>query len=664
MSVCLPSDQSQCLSRLRPISSLLKQSANACASFSSTIRPLPLASEQLPDDDDGYDRLFSRTQRKHIGKYLQEFTDLIHKKTKTGLVDALKLFDEMKRHDRKKLQPVVYTLLITGCAKNGYLDKAFELFKEELKHNLSPTKATITSLFNGCAECPYPDKALEKIEYLRTWAHENGKIFNFRQYSALIKAYGKLGRLDKAYEVANEMFDHHVSLNSRIFASLLVGCISNKEKGFGEAIKIFRRMVYHGIPRELDTYKLLLMATRKCHIGSSEDFEKLTQIWLNSARIVYDTKHRPKIIVGQPENQVSFDQDVTFEYTPEGSISVVTEFRPGFKKYLNPGNVRDIVPRDREDSGRSNPYPIQNSPNFLVPSIQSSAGKVIDIDYYSLHNPCNRLTLIGGIKGILSMMLIDKVKPDQAVFAQILDLVPKEKDSEDEVIKLAREHSALGAGLFNVIINRRCERKDLAAAKEALKMMQLYNCNVDIDTFRALAKGCRTFKVAQEYMRDLNNLGIRPNAGTLKNLAENSCEIRDYDYMKFALECFEKYEIPPTRRLLDMLVYVIEDESQKYLRMEKGNLKPLGRYANERRKESFVEFNKFFEDWCSRTELQSEYEPWDQFQFKREDWGYYKMRQFEKDMMKKMTERPDFKELIESGEKFSVKKLLHSEFVD
>lgn len=640
---------------------LLKQSPNLCASFSSNRLPLPLSSEHLPDDDDGYDKLFTLTERKHIGKYIKELTHLVHRETRTGLVEALKLYDEMRKVGRKKLQPIVYTLLITGCAKNGYLDKAFELFGEELKRKLRPTKATITSLLNACAECPYPDKGLEKIEYLRHWAQLNAVTFNYKQYTALIKAYGKLGQLDKAYQVVNEMFERHISLSSRSFANLLTGCIANREKGFGEAIKIFRRMVFHGVPRELDTYKLLLQAARSCKVGTAEEFEKTLYVWLNSERIVYHSLKKPSVYDGKQVKEPSFEQDVTFEYTPEGSLSYITEFQRGFKKYLNPGNVKDIVPRRLEGV---NPYLIPEAPNFLIPSIQNSMGKVVDIDYYSLVNPCNRLALIGGVEGILTLMKIDKVKPDIAVFCQLLNLVKNDNEAENQILNLAIENSALETTLFNILITRKCERGDLAAAKKTLETMQKYHCYPNILTFSALAKGCYTLPIGQTFLNDLKNMGIRPNSPILKALLENSCRAKDYEYIKLILRNYQQHNISPTRRILDVLIHVLQDESQTLLAIERGKLKPQGKYTKVDRKKALAELDSFFEDWCSKVELEKEREPWDQYKFKREDWGLYKVRQFEKEMIKRTTERPEFKELLESGEEFSVKKLLHSEFAD
>ncbi|XP_074593470.1 pentatricopeptide repeat-containing protein 1, mitochondrial [Brevipalpus obovatus] len=627
--------------------------------FSAQATQRPLKAEHEPDEEDNYGRLEIDRNRKHIMLYKYELQDLVHKRTKIGLVEALKLFDEMRQKDRKKVRPYMYTMLITSCAKNGYLDKAFELFEEEKKKHLRPTRATIVSLFNACAESPKQEreKALERIEYLRQYLLEVSFTWtDQRLYHVMIKAYGKLGKLEKAYEIANEMFERKISLNAETFANLLVACISDKEKGFGEAIKLFRRMVFHGIPRTLYTYKLLLHAARECNVGSSEYFERLIYVWVNAGRIVYDQKRHVRRTIGKPEPEFSFAQDITYEYFPDGSYKYVTDFQPGFRRELvNDGGVSNqIVPYSRVR------LPPQDQPNFLIPTMKSRAGQVINIDYYSLSNKHNRMCLIGGVKGILELMKIDKIKPDMSIFTQLLELTPNETKAENDVLNLVLESGiALQTGFFNHLIVRRCRRSELEAAKSALVTMQRYNQPVDLATFGALANGVFNVKYALSFFKDLENLQIRPNHQIIKTIITKACIIRDYALIKLCLEQFTNNQLAPGREVLDILVYSLEDERERLMAMERGKIEPKGRYLDEERSRDFTKLEEFFEDWCSKTTIQPDTHPWDQFKFERKGWNYYKMHKYEQEMKRRILERKDVQKTISSGEKVHVEELIH-----
>ncbi|XP_053213151.1 pentatricopeptide repeat-containing protein 1, mitochondrial-like [Panonychus citri] len=621
---------------------------------------MPLKSESLPDDDDGYDTLEINRNRRHILYYKNKFAELIHgsRVGKAKIVEALKLFDDMRMDDRKKVQPYMYTLLISGAAENGYTEKAFELFEEALKAKLKPTFATITALFNACAECPFKEMGLEKAIWLRKWLYEVANIqLNQSQYHAMIKAFGKLGDLKTAYQCVDEMAEKDIAIDTVTFNHLLVASISQPENGFGEAIKLYRRMRFHKIPRELKTYNLLLKATKDCGIGDKENFTKLIHQWFNMDRVKYNEKRRPpkqvnskkSKLINEPTNpKMSFSNDKVFDYLPDGSVKELN------LEELENDTSNDIIQSNNNENGL-----MLTQPNFLVSSKYLQMSNVINIDYESLSDWRNRFQLIGGTEGFLHLLTSESVKPDIKTFTLMLDLLPGNNQCEDDLIDCMKQFKVKpDTGIFNQIIKRRCYRNDIYSAKKAFAEMQLNQIPVDLATFGVLASGCRNVKMANQFFKDLTDSGFRPNIQIIGAMMKKACFLKDIVTMELILKKMTQFSIPADRRIIDVITLTIEEIDKILWSIEKGKQKAFGHFLNPEFPSNFNKFKRFFEQWASNTDIEINH-PWDQFKYQRRDWQYYKMRSFEKTVKSKLMERSEVKKAVESGAKVNVHKLIH-----
>lgn len=129
------------------------------------------------------------------------------------MVEALDVL-ETRIMKKDKLRPWyrVYNLLINGCAKVGYCDKAFALFRNVMKNSrysislniiyffsnnfsfmqmkvrhVKPTPSTYTGLLNAIANSPFPANAGKKLSHLRKTLAENGHELTTINYHAMIK---------------------------------------------------------------------------------------------------------------------------------------------------------------------------------------------------------------------------------------------------------------------------------------------------------------------------------------------------------------------------------------------------------------------------------------------------------------------------------------------
>ena len=108
------------------------------------------------------------------------------------------------------------------------------------KYGVEPQSHTYTALFNSCANSPFPEDALQRANKLRQQLTDKGVVLHVVTYRAMIKAYGKLGQLETAFQIVDELVQNKHRIDGHIFQHLLVACISDKEAGFTHAIQVRR----------------------------------------------------------------------------------------------------------------------------------------------------------------------------------------------------------------------------------------------------------------------------------------------------------------------------------------------------------------------------------------------------------------------------------------
>lgn len=132
------------------------------------------------------------------------------------MVEALDVLEtRILKQDRIAPWYRVYNLLINGCAKAGYYDKAFHLYKSVMKDlyhlpdlleylllmnsNVSfmqmkdrfvkTTPATYTGLFNAIANSPFPKNAERRLTSLRKKLADDSIELTAINYHAMIKGW-------------------------------------------------------------------------------------------------------------------------------------------------------------------------------------------------------------------------------------------------------------------------------------------------------------------------------------------------------------------------------------------------------------------------------------------------------------------------------------------
>ncbi|XP_009353223.2 pentatricopeptide repeat-containing protein At1g28690, mitochondrial-like [Pyrus x bretschneideri] len=137
---------------------------------------------------------------------------LIDMYSKCGRVeDAQRVFDHMPEKN-----VFSWTSMIDGYGKNGYPDKALELFHiMQRKHQIEPNFVTFLSALSACGHAGLVDKGIEIFESMdRDYSLKP----RMEHYACMVDLLGRAGSLRQAWEFAMEMPEKP---NSDVWAALL-----------------------------------------------------------------------------------------------------------------------------------------------------------------------------------------------------------------------------------------------------------------------------------------------------------------------------------------------------------------------------------------------------------------------------------------------------------
>uniref|UniRef100_A0A0E0L619 DYW domain-containing protein n=1 Tax=Oryza punctata TaxID=4537 RepID=A0A0E0L619_ORYPU len=150
--------------------------------------------------------------------------------------DAGKIFSRMETKDAMS-----WTAMISGYEKNGFPDKALEVYALMELHNVSPDDVTIASALSACACLGRLDVGIK----LHELAQNKGFIRYIVVANALLEMYAKSKHIDKAIEVFKCMAEKDVVS----WSSMIAGFCFN-HRSF-EALYYFRYMLGHVKPNSV-----------------------------------------------------------------------------------------------------------------------------------------------------------------------------------------------------------------------------------------------------------------------------------------------------------------------------------------------------------------------------------------------------------------------------
>ncbi|KAI5065603.1 hypothetical protein GOP47_0020298 [Adiantum capillus-veneris] len=159
---------------------------------------------------------------------LQVNSTLVHSYMRCGSVqNACSVFNSVRKRD-----VILWTTLITGYAQLGLCGQAFASFNRMYAEGESPNQFTYASILKACPN--RPNRGL--VKHAHTGLLESGFGPEVTIGNALIDAYGKIGNMDHALAVFNNMHRKDV-----VSWSAMIYCFGQYER-WRDAIVLFKEM--------------------------------------------------------------------------------------------------------------------------------------------------------------------------------------------------------------------------------------------------------------------------------------------------------------------------------------------------------------------------------------------------------------------------------------
>lgn len=176
------------------------------------------------------------------------------------------------------------------------------------------------------------------------------------------------------------------------------------------------------------------------------------------------------------------------------------------------------------------------------------------VDLAEIKTPEQRLLLVGGLSGFIKTMEKNNVTPDIKTYCLLLDNIPSTLSAENLLLKeIKKTKTKIDIDFLNMLIKKRCFRKDYKNAREVMKLFEKYNFLPNIITYGVLALTCVTLEDAQILLREMEENGYRINIEILGALLKTACYQENFTYVFEIMKLLEAQKINPNKQFLGHL---------------------------------------------------------------------------------------------------------------
>lgn len=363
-----------------------------------------------------------KRQRLHYRDYCTLIKSHLHN---NNLQLALNVLDIIKENgDKPSLY--IYRLLLSGFAWQGDIEQCFKLFKKIRERGLTPNAPVYNSLLNACAETNDTQKALDYLSFLREYFYKRNIDLSDVHYATLIRAYSRHNQILTAFEIADEAKDKGI-FTQDIIAALFHAIINDKENGLKYGLILWHKMIISKIQPTIFHYNLLLRTIRDTKFG--------------------DLKVNDVIVPGLIKTQIQFSEigrPDLLNFPPVLTTSLISVLRKN----------NNFVSSNRD---------IKQQQELNIDTIDKDSLLTLNLNDILQKD---RLFLFGGIDKLLKRMKKDNVQPDTKTVTLMLSLLPPTIESEKSFFRyIVRNKLKVDITSFNMLIKRRCLRKQYEAAK-------------------------------------------------------------------------------------------------------------------------------------------------------------------------------------------------------
>ena len=387
------------------------------------------------EDHDGESEHFAKisdTSRPRPGDFERKIEDLLSKR---HLAKALKVFDEEMPDEAVKPNAETYKLLIHACGKAGNAFKARDLLNR-FRHGNRATYGMFANTFHACANAPAETKesCLKIAHSVRNiLSRETQAPLPAPLYNTMIAAFGRCGDTETAFAIIDEMSTKGVRIDYETFNHLLQACISDRDSGFRLALTVYRRLLNKRISPSIQTFNLVLKATKDCGVGDTDVANDLLIEAMTSKEV---RKFKQKLLEERKDCDKTKD---LVDNSDEASVK--------------------LVPSAQSEVMLSGPVHPQ-LPNLL--SKKPVMEYIMGLSASQLNSNFNsRLQLLGNIDGFIEVIINEfKVDVDIKTLSALIPFTDSDEKEEMLMSYLKKLNIKPDVDFFNQLMRQKVARKD------------------------------------------------------------------------------------------------------------------------------------------------------------------------------------------------------------
>ncbi|XP_050440368.1 pentatricopeptide repeat-containing protein 1, mitochondrial [Adelges cooleyi] len=496
-------------------------------------------------------------------------------------------------------------------------------------------------------------KIAEAIDVLETRMLKDEKAKpDYYVYNLLIGSCGKVGYVQKAFSLFNQMKKIGIKTTSATYTCLFNACANSpyKNDALKRAKKLHNLMTLKCIEPNIFNYHAMIkafgrtgdlltafslvdeMVTKKYKL-KDETFNFLLQACISDKkagfrhallvwRKMVSKKVRPSLYTYNLLLKCTRECELGDEFETRKLIGEIVNDphlltlqaqlqEPSEVKEDNASTVKNLICNDKNSLTR-----MENRPNLL--DVCPYFGNIVSIS--EIKNSADRLMLLGGCSGFLSNMKLNKVKPDIKIFTQLLESIPSTLSAEQNLLnELSKSKVRFDIDFCNILIKKRSMRCDYEEAKNVLSLINSEDLSVDIVTFGVLALGCKNKAEAKDLIKSMTDHGFRVNSEILGTMLGQGCFHFNFGYVIFMLNMIKHEEIKPNKMFMERL-NSFEDNIRDLMRKRKNKDPDAPNFIHSYYfKEGCRKFQNFYHKWLSDITVEENLHPWDQFRKQRKE---------------------------------------------
>lgn len=547
------------------------------------------------DDQDGeeeFEAKISDVFRPKPFDYVLKINRLLDKKS-GGIFDlaaALKVLDDEMAKECVKPTPEIFRLVIHGCGKVGYVDKAFQLHRQYVQRKMEHNWGIITDLFNACANCPIESRtrALKHATSLRDRLMQRySAVWPKPVYNSMIKAFGRCGDLEMSLCILDEMR----GVDAYTINHVLQACISDRQAGFRHALIVWRKMMKKKIKPSVQSYNLLVRAVKECGAGD----ESFTADLLIEAMSPQDVRQYRKRLDRSAKLLTLQSSQDSVQWWEMKSTEQPVESRQ--------------VPRD--------------SSNAKVPSLVENTVSVEHlVGVGDLSCASQRFRLFGSLERFIAQAVeVDKVQLDIKTFSLLLHCIDNTVEAEEELLgHIKRLQVQTDVDFYNQLIRRRASRQDFQTGRDVIRLIGEDGHSPSVQTFGCLAMCCHSTKMIKQFLATMTRQNVRPNMIILTTLMKNASFRKNPHDMVVLLQKLDQHSLTPDVKLLKVVDQFFQTYRAEVLAIERGSDAAASSASSAAVTEevnnglpNWKEFCAYYKEWLAETKVEQPQHPWRQY---------------------------------------------------